>query len=218
MNSLKLFALAGIASAFLVTGAKGAVILPGGVLNPPPNAAPLGNVFTVAGASFKNFTGVDSSGNTVFTGTASGAAYSYEANVIPGGLTFVYGISNDLSSVDRIDQVTLSGFAGFTTDVGYISDGVSYSPTSITRSADGSILRFNFAGNDIKQGNSSTTLVVRTNAPFAIPNTISIIDGGVATVAGVGPSVAGGTGTPEPASLGVLALGGVMLLRRRRFV
>ena len=206
-----------IAAIAAISSSSFAAILPAnGFLLANP-VAPLGGTPLLVDTSTNAFTGFDNAHNVVFTGNETTGVFSGDTNNALGGLTFVYQVNNDLTSQDALDQITLSGFAGFTADVGFIVDGQT-APVTLTRSADGDIIRFSFPGNDILQGAGSSSLVVRTNAPFDIADTMSIIDGGTGTTSSFAPAPGGGGGTPEPASVGIIGLGGLAILRRRRRV
>ncbi len=150
----------------------------------------------------------------VFTGSETSTVYSGDTNGL-GGLTFTYSVSNSLSSPDELDRVTISGFAGFTIDVGYVT-GSGATPFFVNRSGDGDVLGFDFSSSPIMPGTTGATLVVHTSAPYDIASTISIIDGGTGTAASFSPSPTAGSPAPEPASLAILGISSLVLLRRRR--
>jgi len=210
-----------IASVLAVSSSTYATVIGNGggvVAGPVPL---LGGSPTIVDTSTLGFTGLNTFSNVVFTGHETTTVYSGDTNNGFGGLTFVYNLSNDLTSTDAIDRVSLSGFAGFATDVGFIDPGGTFEPVAVTRSTNGDIIGFDFSAlglgsDDILQGGTSSFLVVRTNAPFDIPDTMTIIDGGSGTASSFGPLPGGGSGTPEPASLGLIGLGSLALLRRRR--
>jgi hypothetical protein len=127
-------------------------------------------------------------------------------------------VNNNAGSAGEIDRVTSLnfGFPGMTTDVGYSQTGNQLTPTTSDRSSGtGSTVGFGGFSSGIQPGQSSATLIIRTNATnFANNGATNLIDGGIASVVTFSP-------TPEPATL-VLAGVGVPVasllgfLRRRR--
>ena len=150
-----------------------------------------------------------------FTSTVTAAVYSDPANVFGAGdLDFVYQITNSPSSADAIGRVTGVNFTGFSTDVGFVVNGGSLpgglfvdgtvSPQLVDRvSAD--VVGFSFnapSTNPISPGQTSTVLVIETNATNFTAGNVNLIDGDVSRVAAFQP-----TAIPEPASLTLLSIG-----------
>jgi MYXO-CTERM domain-containing protein len=207
LSSSRLAVLAFAAVAASSSFSFAALIAPGGFIpstvGAPPDPATL--VFSSPGT----FVGKDSVGNTVFTGSEVSSVYADPANPL-GGLTFTYTVSNDLTSPDAMERVSVSNFLGFLTDVVYSGPGDA--PLFFDRT-NADVVGFDFFGVGIPQGTTTSTLIIRTNATTFTASTLSVIDGGTGVVASVGPVPTGG---PEPASLGILGAGALLMLRRRR--
>lgn len=166
------------------------------------------------------FTGTTGLGHVVFTGSITSSVYIDPAEPdIPGnpaGLDFVYVISNDPSSTDEINQLTVSSFSTFLTGIDYVT-GSGTAPTSADRLGNGRAIDFYFDGpTELPQGGSSDSLLVETNAQNYGPGFGSAIDGGSGTTAAVVPVSGILMAVPEPASFAVITLAGGFLLSRRR--
>jgi hypothetical protein len=154
-----------------------------------------------------------------YSGTLTSAVYQN-----PGGtLDFLYQFSNSANSTDGIERLSMTSFTGFTTDVGYRTDAVSpfvagaQQPFFATRSANGSVVGFEFASNNqagpylVSPGEASRTLVVRTNATQYFAGNTAIVDGFASNAPSFAPSA-----IPEPASLAGLATIALGAIARRR--
>src|SRR5207244_2121133 len=131
--------------------------------------------------------------------------YAGDPNNTFGGLTFVYIIANDPTSLDSIERFTAINFSGLLTDAGFAPTGPAV-PVLIDRSLQGDTVGFSFFSGigpgSILPGQTSAQLIIRTNAQSFTTVHDSIIDGAVASVQAFGPSL-----IPEPATCGLLALG-----------
>ena len=152
------------------------------------------------------------------------AVYADPANVFGAGdLDFVYQVSNSTSSTDAVGRVTAISFTGFGTDVGFTAAGASLpgglfvngsvAPELVDRVSPGTV---GFSFNFFPPGETSTVLVIQTNASVFAPGKTNIIDGSVASVDTLEPT--GRAVTPEPSSVvlfgtGLLTAAGA--LRRR---
>ena len=185
-------------------------LLPGGVLSPPPaETSPVGGtvLFNTGPVPF-------TAGS--FSGTLTSEAIAGDTSNPYGGLTFTYEIDNFSASSDDIARMTVSSFGLFLTDASYNSTTPvgGLAPMSITRSANGAVLGFNFLVPSLSPGNASALLVVQTDSPTWVHSGASLIDGSSTTVNSLAP-------VPEPstfclAGLGLLGLLGYNWQRRRR--
>lgn len=154
-----------------------------------------------------------------FSGTVQSQVISGDTNNTLGGNTFVYRITNGSGSANSIERATIDSFAGFTTDVGYVS-GTGVHPGDANRGTNGDIIGFDFkpfpgtVGTAIAPGQTTDLLIIRTNSPSFVASTLSLIDGSTGTA----PSFAPAAVIPEPASLSLLmcAAGGLVMRRRGR--
>jgi|SRR5688572_4405388 hypothetical protein len=170
--------------------------------NPSPGATQVTSI-TVPFASPGAFTG--SLTSTVFTNDTTNPFGSNR-------LTFVYQLSNAAASNNVLARLVLDSFGGFQADASY-QTGTGVAPTLIDRLTNPDI-GFSFLGGGtnpgpLRPGDTSARLVVQTNATLFGASNGSVIDGAQVNVSALGPFV------PEPASLGVIALAGLALIRRR---
>jgi len=139
-----------------------------------------------------------------------------QTNPFPGGLTFVYKVTNSDTSTDSIGRFTVNGYkTGATvwqTDASF-QPGAGLAPATMDRSANGNVVGYSFVGpplgpSTLTPGASSMLLVVQTNAPAFTQTIGNVIDGSIASGLVYAP-------VPEPTTL-LLLVGGLALLRRRR--
>jgi hypothetical protein len=121
-----------------------------------------------------------------------------------------------ITGPDSSGGISLGGFAGFLTDVGYqipISPIGGVAPAFENRSINGNNIDFFFSS--IPVGDSSALLVVQTDAQSFGVNTSTVLDNtGSPNVAELAPVAL--VGTPEPTSAVFVLLGlGVLASARR---
>ncbi len=171
---------------------------------------------TVIANKTTSIVGKDNNNNIVFTGFATSYVVQYDG---AGDLAFGFFVQNDASSHDAIERVTVTDFAGFSTVVAN-GDNTFVAPTVphayfATRSGNGSILGFNWVvglgDGDITQGNEGRFVWIETDAKAYKDGQLSAIDGGVGTTDTYAPAA-----VPEPATMAVLGVGAVAMIRRRR--
>jgi hypothetical protein len=150
------------------------------------------------------FTGTNALGQVLYTGTLNSVVVLETS----GTLDFAYAITNNSSSIDGIARVSVNNFAGFTTDVDWLSDtDGTLGATSATRQVNGGTVSFNF-GNFVMPGQTTHAFYIKTNATDFHRGSVALSDGGVATVQAFAPTgTPGAPIVPEPTTLFLLGSG-----------
>lgn len=204
------------------------------VLTPGPGAS-LPDLFTLSGSTLLASTTLAwTSSTSTMSGSYEAAVYSDPGNTFgAGNLDFVYQISNNAGSTDSVGRVTAINFTSWSTDIGYVAAGSTLgsgfvdgtvAPELVDRVSPGDSVGFSFNApltTLIAPGETSTVLVIETNATSYTTGYLTIIDGGATTMAAYGPAGAVTPTVPEPASMlliggGLLSLAGIARFRRAR--
>ena len=203
--------LAMLIASITVGALQGSTIVPGPGEFPP-------DIFACSCTLDASVTGSWTSDTSKMSGTYEAAVYSDLSNPFGSGdLDFVFQLSNNAGSEDSVGRVTAIDFTGFLTDVGYLPSGSSLGngfvngtivPAFVDRLPPGDSIGFSFDAPVIGPGQTSTVIVIETNARNFTPGDVNFIDGGVTTNAAFEPEA-----TPEPPSM-LLIGGGLLLLTR----
>lgn len=201
-------------------------LAPGGTVFPGLTSAPAGTLLANETISWTSTLGTSA-------GTLTSAVYRESGS---NTLDFYYQVTNNATApncgtaghptCDPLSRETDTTFAGFITSVGYRIDGGSLTGAGFTNgtvvpvtadrnSPNGDVVGFSFNPPDsakIQPGQTSTVLVISTNATQFMNGNASVIDGGVTTVASYEPAAP----IPEPASLLLFAGGFIGLAALRR--
>lgn len=167
------------------------------------------------------FDAVDAQNVPKYSGVLRTAVYRNASST----LDFYYQFSNSGGSADSVGRLTMTNFAGFTTDVGYRMDNFdgaglfldgTQSALSADRSSTGGTIGFGFGpgSGQINPGETSASLVIRTNAVNYTAGSVTTQNGAVFTTASFAPT---GGAVPEPGTYLMMGLGliGLAALRRR---
>jgi hypothetical protein len=182
---------------------------PPGFLSPVPvEPDPLPSAVQIAQTSLP-FTGTGFSGVLVST--------VYQRPNDGNRLTFTYQLQNNTASANVLHRVTVSSFAGFTTDASTQAGGAGIiTPTLVDRSTP-DVVGFSFldgfGAGPVRPGQQSSLLVVETDALTHTASTAAVIDGTTATVGTFAPLPA----IPEPTTwaLGIIGLASLIGIARK---
>jgi hypothetical protein len=148
-----------------------------------------------------------------FSGSLTSTVLSNDStNPFPGGLTFIYQLSNDETSPHAIHRFTVSNFTGFSTDVSYSTLSGGAVPSLMDRGPlPGDVVGFAFIGSPVgagalAPGSTATTLVIQTDATVWTTSKAAVINGSTANVDALAPIA-----IPEPGTCLMAVIGGVML-------
>jgi hypothetical protein len=147
-----------------------------------------------------------------FSGSLTSTVLSGDStNPFPGGLTFIYQLSNDETSPHAIHRFTVSNFTGFGTDVSYSTLSGGTAPTLMDRGPlPGDVVGFTFIGatlgaGALAPGSTATTFVIQTDATVWTTSKAAVINGSTANVDALAPIA-----IPEPGTCVMALIGAVM--------
>jgi hypothetical protein len=198
--------IATVALVLMVIGgsAYATTVMPGGTVTPDIFTAT--NDVTKLASNTGTWTTPSSGGVGGATGTFTDAVY---ATSIPGLLDFVYQFSNSSTSHNSITSTSAFSFAGFSADVGYMTNGSllpggifvdgtpfpAVPPILISEDMGGSTITYNLnviTTQNIAPGSTSPVLVVQVMAKEYEPGMVGLIAGGTTNLPGFQPVI------PEP--------------------
>ncbi|HUN81093.1 MAG TPA: hypothetical protein VMV81_06230 [Phycisphaerae bacterium] len=174
----------------------------------PPEPDPTGGVVVVGGVALP-FASVNFTGTLTSTVIAGDPTNPFG----PAALTFVYRLTNDQTSINSIERLTVNGWTGWLSDASYQIPAAGIIPALADRlSAD--TIGFSFispplGGGIVLPGQASALLVIQSNATAWTSTLASVQDGTNAQVPTYSPA-------PEPAAAALAVIGLLSLARRRR--
>ncbi len=197
----KLAALAAICFGTLAVAHADSLLLPGGS-QPPDLLYPNGSFVVQASGSISSFS---------FSDSYQDGVYKDNSNVICSGCLDFYFIFTNTGTTGVNSLYTSTDFAGFLVDAGYNGgSSVAGIPSSVDRSSDGTTVSFVFTDN-IGPGDSTSILIIDTNAKDYTLGTFTIGDGtNTVDISGFAPAI------PEPATLALFGTGLVGLVGAAR--
>ncbi len=216
MKKTLLLSLLGTITSLTVPTLSANIIIAGGSGSPDVFGATTGDGLTLLASTTQTINPVPgTSFNATYTewvysdtgGTVSASGGS--AGLCQNCLDFFIEVSNAGPGVE--ERISTASFAGFSTDVGYNTAGVTGGPAApasgiipntVDRSTDGSVVGFNYTTSNITTGQNTVLLEIQTNATNFIAGTVSVQDGTSGFNAGFAPSSA-----PEPGTMALLGLG-----------
>ena len=188
----------------VVTNVQAALLNPGATIHVVSAAEP-------SGASLLATTNVIFH-TDFFSGSLVSKVWEQDNSNPWGGLTFGYRLKYDENCQESLGWLTLGGFAGLFTDVNYFSSGTT--PHHAGRSESGNTIAFSFLSlhGDNHNGNEekSAWLIIQTDGTDWGVNPLIGINSTTISVATFAPAA-----VPEPTSLTLLVLAGVVVLTRR---
>jgi hypothetical protein len=163
-------------------------------------------------ATYTEYVYSDTSG-TVAPSPQGGSTY---AGLCRNCLDFFIEVTNAGPGI--IERISASNFAGFATDVGYnTAGGAGIAPNTVDRSADGSVIGFNYLGsNELEAGQNTMLLEIQTDALAYTNGTVTVQDGAAGFNIGFSPSSAPEPGTMALFGLGFIGLGMAKGNRKRK--
>lgn len=191
-----------------VVSVQASLLLPGTTIYPAPSEPD-----PVGGSAISSPLTLPFASST-FTGTLTTTIISGDTSNPWNGLTFVYDLTNDVTSIDAIHRLTVNGYGGFSTDASYQAVIGDQEPALVDRSLNGDVVGFGFlapplGSGHLPPGSFSARLVVRTDAPAYRESFASVINGSVTSVGTYSP-------IPEPMTVTLMIMGaGLALLHRR---
>lgn len=220
---LRFFLAATVAIVALASStAQATTLLPPGTTINPPQAVTPPFLPTIVDSKTSTFSAGSFSGTLdvqVLKVSASNPFFPTD----PDALIFAYTISNDVSSTDAIERLTINGFGNvLNVDAGYDGGSPLVAPSFINRTTPGggNLIGFTFLDPaPLSFGKTSSTLYVYTDSHEYHTSTAAVSDGttvdGIATLA---PNAF--NSVPEPSSLvlGALAMLGFVGMFRSRTV